>query len=730
MKKLSKNIDKIGFYLLSLIIIIFSLIIGANEKGLRVLPISILLLLIIIFLVCKKIIKKDESLFFKNKIDISVFIFTLITILPLVFKTYASFSYEIECILKYTFYYSVYVLGRNVINKKENINSIYTIIIFTSLIPITLGLNMNGSNNTFTEIIKYFNIGYNYNFKPGFTFGYANTMAIYISLCIFLSLYKIYNTKDKLEKFIYIGYSLFGLYIIYKSYARMIVLLLFILLFIFFINKYKNTIIKNKNKIFIVSTISLIVILSIFTFTLSTSSPMYTENDSYDTVLNYKFKKNTKYKITVDMDLLFDSTQNEQLNNSAFNIKLVSVNKYYKEKLIYNKFFGNGHFKNDIEFKTSNNTEYIKMYISNNYKGAMQINNIYINDEEYIIHYKYLPVMVGKFINQIKVKDKSIVERFYFYKDSIRIFKKHMIIGNGGNAWQSLAKQNQDYAFSVKETHSYFFELLISFGLIGIIAYFIMLINILMVLIKNNKKEEKNILLYALGILLIHSILFDFNMSFMFIQIITYILFACILTDSKKDKNINKKYDYPVFIILGVSLITYSYMTLYEYSIINYYLPLNRNIIDKRLINIEKEKINSKKKLDILKDTINKEPYYNQNYIYNTYFNILNTSKLTDKEFNSYYNFIISKIKNINPYSKYYINNLYVREKIIYKSINSLENTNYKNKDKYIKELKNILVKEHNKYIKYIKDIDRNDSEQYVIDNILRQYNKMYEEVK
>ena len=39
MKKLSKNIDKIGFYLLSVIIIIFSLIIGANEKELRVLPI-------------------------------------------------------------------------------------------------------------------------------------------------------------------------------------------------------------------------------------------------------------------------------------------------------------------------------------------------------------------------------------------------------------------------------------------------------------------------------------------------------------------------------------------------------------------------------------------------------------------------------------------------------------------------------------------------------------------
>ena len=107
MKK-NKLLEKFGIGLLSLIIIIFSLIIGANEKGLRVLPISILLLLIIIFLLCKKIIKKDESIFFKNKIDIAVFIFTLSTILPLLFKTYASLAYEIEFILKY---FLTYIMG-------------------------------------------------------------------------------------------------------------------------------------------------------------------------------------------------------------------------------------------------------------------------------------------------------------------------------------------------------------------------------------------------------------------------------------------------------------------------------------------------------------------------------------------------------------------------------------------------------------------------------------------
>ena len=43
----------------------------------------IFVILIIIFLVCKKTNYKNESIFFKNKIDILVFIFIISTFLPL-----------------------------------------------------------------------------------------------------------------------------------------------------------------------------------------------------------------------------------------------------------------------------------------------------------------------------------------------------------------------------------------------------------------------------------------------------------------------------------------------------------------------------------------------------------------------------------------------------------------------------------------------------------------------
>lgn len=726
MKKLSKYIDKIGMVLLSSIIIIFSLIIGANEKGLRVLPISILLLLIIIFLVCKKLIKKEERVFFKNKIDITVFIFTLSTFLPLVFKTYSSFSYTIEFILKYIFYYSVYILSRNVIDKKNKIDSIYTIIIFTSIIPIILGLDARNEKPILKPILEYFNLLYSYNYKPAFTFGYSNTMAIYISVCIFLSLFKISNTKDKLEKSIYLVYILLGLYIVYISYSRMVMLLLFIFLFIYIFKSFKKQIKDNKKKIIIVSSIILILGTLFLSYSLTISKPIYTTGKVYDKVLNYKFKNNKKYKISLDLDLLYYSKEYPELNETAFNIKLVGLNKYYKEQLISNKYIDIGHQKFEYEFTVPKNTKYIKLYVYNNHKGSMQLNKLYINDKEHIIKYKYLPEKVGKAIYALGIKDRSVYERTYLYKTSINIFKKHIIFGNGGNAWKTLSKSNQEYAFSMKETHSYFFELLISFGLVGIITYSIMLSSILLLLKDNKKKKEQNILLYALGMLLLHSIIFDFNMSFMFIQIITYVLFSCIIVNEKEKIKINIKYEYPVFIILILSLITSGYIT-FNLSNKNA-LPLDIRIVNKRIESIKNNKYTSKQKIKVLKDIMKKEPYYNQNYIYNLYFKELSKSKLNTKELDKNYDFILKQMKSIDQYSPYYIDSIYIREKVLYDAIKSLEETN--NKNKYISKLKKQLMEEHDRNIEYIKDVEKNDKPDYLIQNILVEYNKLYNEVK
>ena len=56
--KVNKIIGKIGMLLLLSVIVTFNVIIGTNEKGLRVLPIGILMAVIIVYLIILK---------FKNK---------------------------------------------------------------------------------------------------------------------------------------------------------------------------------------------------------------------------------------------------------------------------------------------------------------------------------------------------------------------------------------------------------------------------------------------------------------------------------------------------------------------------------------------------------------------------------------------------------------------------------------------------------------------------------------
>ena len=123
-------------------ILIFSIIIGANDKGLRVLPISILMGLILIYLIFLKIKNKDKNTIFKSNVDFFVLVFMITTTLPLIFGSGASYSNTIEFIMKYFFIYSVYILARNVLKDKRYVELTITVTIASSLIPAILGLDI------------------------------------------------------------------------------------------------------------------------------------------------------------------------------------------------------------------------------------------------------------------------------------------------------------------------------------------------------------------------------------------------------------------------------------------------------------------------------------------------------------------------------------------------------------------------------------------------------------
>jgi hypothetical protein len=131
--------------IIAITMIVLNLIIGSNQDNLKVLPISIGLFCIFVFLILKKIFFK-EKIVLKNKIDLVIFLFFISTTFSFLLKTYCTKQGCVEFLLKYFFVYSIYLLVRNVVNSKSKVNILVTITICSSLIPIILGLDAQHYN--------------------------------------------------------------------------------------------------------------------------------------------------------------------------------------------------------------------------------------------------------------------------------------------------------------------------------------------------------------------------------------------------------------------------------------------------------------------------------------------------------------------------------------------------------------------------------------------------------
>ena len=491
---------KVGISLLVLIIVVFNFIIGANEKGLRILPIGILLTLILIYLIVKKIKEPKKSIFFRSNIDYIVLAFMLTTTLPFIFGTYSSYSSNVEFILKYFFIYSVYILARNTITDKKDINQLITATLICSLIPIILGLDYN--NGKYLEwIVKKLNLVYTDSNLFSATFGYANALSIYLSLCLFLAIYKIKNTGNKVLKVTYIIYGLFISYIIWITISRAIIALLLITLAIYFIVDNRQRILKHWKKIFLVASILLAIGVPFMTYALHVSEPFTITKETYTDRMKFNFKGEEKYTLELDMEA---NIKSETLKDIAFELEIIQANKYFKETKIAYKRFGRLNGKIALEFTPEKDFTYLNLRICNDFHGTVKIRHCYINGEEYMLNYKYLPKQLGKMFSEYSLNEKSIKERLFIYRDCLEMAKESPIIGHGGDAWRNLSTAYQDYTVILKESHSYLFELLISYGIIGLAAFLTIVIALFVKLLKQIKShKEKTPIAIGLFFLLI-----------------------------------------------------------------------------------------------------------------------------------------------------------------------------------------------------------------------------------
>ena len=777
MKEKNKIKDKLGMLLLLLTIVTFNIIIGANEKGLRVLPISILMAFIIAYLIIVKIKSKNKSIIFKSKIDYFVLLFMLSTTLPLIFGTYASYSDTIEFIMKYFFIYSVYLLARNVIQDKKQIECVIVITLVSSIIQVLLHIDYTHWQ-ILKDFMKWIDITYSASKEFCGTFGYANAQAIYMALCIFLAMHRFKVNKKKVLKVLDIIYIFGALYIVYIAESKIVLLLIILTLFILGIVKFRKHIVKHKRKIIIGVFGLLFFSINYVSMGLKASKTIIATDEDINQIIKYNFKQNEKYTLELELETIYNG-ELEAFKDTSFIIKAYDFGKYFMGKELYSKTIGETNGKYIIDLNPGRDTNLITLKIKNKYKGTIKLGKCFINGKEHIINYKYITNDLAYMLNGHNIGKKSLPQRIQMYKDCTKMVKDSPIIGLGGNVWKDLSSAYAEYRGALKECHSYFFELLISYGIIGFITFFIFVIYFFMKLFKQlkiNRENVKNKLLIAIGvfILLLHTLV-DFDMSFILIQLMVYIYIASLQYDNleidtpltnnnEKDilntenilnktiiKNIS---DCGIIVFLVFILSLYIRADVSKYILTNKEEQHNMSPYNKTYYGemIDEDIKNNKNEIDVLnklKDFMKKEPYYKQNENYEKYFNLIyrNIDNLSNEELKENLELGIERLKHVKVKKIMYFDFVIKRTEILANTIKNFEEyiakseniqnsseeigniiiTNEKCKllNNSIQQFKNIINNEYNTNINNLEDFDRNGYADIEKNN----YRKRYQEI-
>lgn len=65
---------------------------------------------------------------------------------------------------------------------------------------------------------------------------------------------------------------------------------------------------------------------------------------------------------------------------------------------------------------------------------------------------------------------RNAFERFYFVQDALAMFKTRPILGWGGGGWEEAYRSFQHYLYNSNEVHSYYFQVAVETGILGLLA--------------------------------------------------------------------------------------------------------------------------------------------------------------------------------------------------------------------------------------------------------------------
>lgn len=592
---------------LCFIIIITNLYVGTPLKY-NIDIINIVINIVAIFYIGFSYIKNKENMKL-NKIDICVILIALSTFIPLISNKYLRLRDTIYFIIKYISMLNLYFIVKKYVKEdKKRIKIITNTVIIMSIILIIFGMDLLTSS-VFEKIYEFFKMSVVYDestYSMSSLFKYPNAFAMFINFTLFLALGSYLNeTENKKLKIAYGMCIFFQMFAVLTSYSRMSLMFQIGLIIVFwFLAKEKR---KEIFKLAVISEISAFIFFMLFTkFRFSGNYFIIILCLIFVAILNYlllfKIKINNKKTLLIAIPIIAfvvivaiiilspktlvlfngvnakDSFRKQNIevepnSNYCVQIDLKSISDVEKNFVIYIKetdvtekiseetFIELDNFDGIKEFniKTQDFTKNISIIfrcynLSEN--TEMEIRNVFVNGKKINVHYGLIPVEFVNKLQKIGVKSTSVQARIDYIQEALEIASTNLLFGYGGNAWRFYPK-TLEIEDSIAE-HSYPMQILVQFGIFGLMAYIILIIFLAIKVFKYLKTKDKNYLtigiILAIFLIVVHSIV-DFEMSFFNVLLTFYSYIAILSTILHEDnRKINYKWMYLFEIILLVFL--------------------------------------------------------------------------------------------------------------------------------------------------------------------------------
>lgn len=128
------------------------------------------------------------------------------------------------------------------------------------------------------------------------------------------------------------------------------------------------------------------------------------------------------------------------------------------------------------------------------------------------------------------------MERFTMYEDGLKMLMTKPILGWGGGGWSEAYTSFQGYGYNVRQTHSYFLQIAIETGFVGltvVTSFWILFLSQALKIFRNsigniNQAMVASILCAILAIIS-HAVI-DFNLSLSALSMVMFTLMACLLS--------------------------------------------------------------------------------------------------------------------------------------------------------------------------------------------------------